>query len=631
MLRNQPAADTARAKTLLDLGAVYHQYQLDSARLLYDQALALSRRLDWVLGEISALSHLQTVTTDEAKFAESIAYGLEGIRVSQQAGLPRKLGAFYHSLGNTQYAQGLFSDAQTNYLKAIANFEQFGNEARRVGSLANFTALYVQTEQYQKALVSGKDGLKRTQGLHRPDVEMALNNSLGNALYKLGRESESMPYYQETYRILREMGDQHSQATIRSNIASVLISQKRYPEALQMLSETLPQARSTQNHFAEMLILGGLGEVYLRQNQFDRAYEAARQVVRVARQNGIRDELYNTFLLLSDIELARGNFDQATVFRKQYLALKDSSVNASIIRNSQELETRYQTRQKKARIRALQQAQELQRLQRQRGVIWGLGILAFLVTLAGFLAYRNAQVRRRLAEQHAQLTEQQLNHLEQQRQLSAADAMLRGQEEERSRLARDLHDGLGGMLSGVRQTLNAMTGNQIMPDESARAFDRALDMLDTSIGELRRVARNLMPEALVRFGLTDALQDYCANLTDPRGLQIRFHAFGLDERLPQSVEIILFRVAQELLNNVQKHAAATEALVQLVRDANRLHLTVEDNGRGFDSAKLNTAPGVGWLSIRSRVQYLGGTLDLHSVPDQGTTVDVEIPLNPASS
>ncbi|MBK7869195.1 MAG: sensor histidine kinase [Saprospiraceae bacterium] len=201
--------------------------------------------------------------------------------------------------------------------------------------------------------------------------------------------------------------------------------------------------------------------------------------------------------------------------------------------------------------------------------------------------------------------------------------MLRGQEEERGRLARDLHDGLGGMLSGVRQTLNAMKGNQIITEESARSFNRALEMLDTSIGELRRVARNMMPEALLKFGLKDAVQDFCDTLNESRTIQVQYQAFGLENRLPEAEEIIVFRIVQELLNNVIKHAGAHQALVQLLRDDERFHITVEDNGKGFDLVALEKAPGIGWLNIRSRVDYLGGTLDLRSNPGQGTTVEIE--------
>ena len=136
-----------------------------------------------------------------------------------------------------------------------------------------------------------------------------------------------------------------------------------------------------------------------------------------------------------------------------------------------------------------------------------------------------------------------------------------------------------------------------------------------------------MPEALLRFGLKDALQDYCDHLQQGSPLTIHFQAYGMDDRLHRHVEVILFRIVQELLNNIVRHAAATEAIVQLVRDEDRLHLTVEDNGRGFDTTQGPASQGIGWLNIRSRVDYLNGNLEVRSAPGQGTGVNIEIKLS----
>jgi signal transduction histidine kinase len=207
--------------------------------------------------------------------------------------------------------------------------------------------------------------------------------------------------------------------------------------------------------------------------------------------------------------------------------------------------------------------------------------------------------------------------------------MLRGQEEERSRIARDLHDGLGGMLSGVKQTLFGISGNQILPESAAHSFHQVVGELDRSISELRNIARNMMPEALVRFGLTDALADFCDHLQSSGHLAVHFQAFGLEKRLDQDTEIVVFRIVQELVNNVVKHANASQVIVQVIRDEQRVHLTVEDDGQGFDPAKLQVAPGIGWLNIQSRVNYLGGNLELQSgLGKKGTTVNIEFKLKP---
>jgi signal transduction histidine kinase len=207
--------------------------------------------------------------------------------------------------------------------------------------------------------------------------------------------------------------------------------------------------------------------------------------------------------------------------------------------------------------------------------------------------------------------------------LVAVDSMLKGQEEERSRLAKDLHDGLGGLLSGVKFSLRNMKDNLIITPENMTVFERSLDMLDTSIKELRRVAHNMMPEMLTKFGLDEAVKEYCNTINTARLLTVKYQSLGMEERLEKSVEIIIYRIVQELLNNIMKHAAASEAFVQIIREDNRLNVVVEDNGKGFDPLVSENNKGAGLVNVRSRVDYLKGQLAIHAEPGKGTLINIE--------
>ena len=154
-------------------------------------------------------------------------------------------------------------------------------------------------------------------------------------------------------------------------------------------------------------------------------------------------------------------------------------------------------------------------------------------------------------------------------------------------------------------------------------FERSLDMLDTSIKELRRVAHNMMPEMLTKFGLDEALKEYFNSLNTANLLAVNYQSVGMSNRLDSNTEIIIYRIIQELMNNILKHAAASQVFVQLIKDNNRLNIVVEDNGKGFDTAILENNKGAGWANIRSRVEYLKGQLDIHSEAGKGTLVNIE--------
>ena len=246
-----------------------------------------------------------------------------------------------------------------------------------------------------------------------------------------------------------------------------------------------------------------------------------------------------------------------------------------------------------------------------------IGTAASLLIIS-LLTYRNYNQKKKLQQQR-------ISELETQQQLSATEAILKGEEQERSRLAKDLHDGLGGMMSGIKYSLLTMKKNQIMTPENQQAFERSIDMLDSSINEMRRVAHNMMPEALVKFGLDTALNDFCSDVNQTGVLQVSYQSIGIkEEQFEQITAITIYRIVQELINNTMKHAAARSAIVQVSKTNEVISITVEDDGKGFDTTMLEGVKGIGWNNIKSRVDYLKGKLDVRSEPGKGTSVHIEL-------
>jgi signal transduction histidine kinase len=268
----------------------------------------------------------------------------------------------------------------------------------------------------------------------------------------------------------------------------------------------------------------------------------------------------------------------------------------------------------------LQSEKKIQQLSIQKKntlnyLLIGGAITLFIISL---LSYRNYKQKQKIQQQR-------IADLETQQQLTATEAVLKGEEQERTRLAKDLHDGLGGMLSGIKYSFNTMKGNLVMTPENAQAFERSMDMLDSSIKEMRRVAHNMMPEALVKFGLDTALKDFCADINNSGALKISYQSIGLENIvLEQTTAITIYRIVQELINNTMKHAVAKTAIVQVTKTNNQLAVTVEDDGKGFDTSILRQSKGIGWSNIQNRVEFLKGNLDVQSEKEKGTSVHIEM-------
>ena len=216
-----------------------------------------------------------------------------------------------------------------------------------------------------------------------------------------------------------------------------------------------------------------------------------------------------------------------------------------------------------------------------------------------------------------------MREMEKEKKLEAAESVMKGQENERSRLARDLHDGVGGLLSGVKLSMSNMKGSVWLSEENVMSFNNVIAQLDQSIAELRRVSHNMMPEALIKFGLKEALENYCENLNLSGNMHVNLQTHGLEKRMDQNTEIVIYRIIQELLNNVIKHAEARSVLIQLFREGDRFNLTVEDDGKGFDAKPDELQSGAGLANIRARAEYLNGTVDIISTKGEGTSVNIE--------
>ncbi len=245
-----------------------------------------------------------------------------------------------------------------------------------------------------------------------------------------------------------------------------------------------------------------------------------------------------------------------------------------------------------------------------------LGILFFRI-----IDHKHKQV---IALKQKEIREQTINELKIDHQLVASRAILKGEEQERGRLSRDLHDGLGGMLSGVKLTISSLKNNNSLPPEINEKIDHTLSQLNASISELRSIAQNLMPEALINFGLKDALNDFCTNLKPGNDVKISFLFYGEPFRFDHLIENSLFRITQEAVNNALKHSGASHIIVQLIQDESWVNLTIQDNGQGFDYGKALEKKSGGLKNMIARTEIFDGRCHIDSRFGEGTEIIVDM-------
>lgn len=208
----------------------------------------------------------------------------------------------------------------------------------------------------------------------------------------------------------------------------------------------------------------------------------------------------------------------------------------------------------------------------------------------------------------------------------ALNSLMEGQELERKRLARDIHDGIGPILSTVKMNIANIEGDiELLNPDLKEKFRKSYDMIDEAAGDLRSISHNLMPKVLSDFGLSEALETLCEKIDATKSVNVAFINTGLDNRLDEVTELGLYRISQELINNTLKYAQAKNITLQLIRRYEAIHMMYEDDGIGFNPEV--TYRGIGLMNIENRAKALAGQTVIDSRPGKGMTASVEIPIN----
>jgi signal transduction histidine kinase len=567
----------------------------------------------------------------EKRNDSTMFYAFQAIVSAEKAGMVSTVSEALEILGEYSMTKENFSDAINRYIQALKLEEKLGNQKRRADLYDHLAAVYFYQEIFPKALEYNQNALtiyqnlndslniakvfshlgslynsreyceKRTPDQHKADYETALN------------------YYRQSLNILEKKNFKEGIVTDWSNMGNVYRRMGDLDQALKYVQMAVSYYRETKNMNRLPATLRMLGQIYNRQQKYDQALVCMLESNEIAQREKLTDGIQFLYEDIAQTYENLSDFRNSLKYYKKYMTLRDSVYNNEKSQQIFELETKYQAEKKQSEI------EKLTLVKRQRTlVIYILIASLLLVFLFGYTYFRNIRSKKIIADQKLEIKEKQLLELEKERQLVAAKSVLQGEETERSRLAGDLHDGLGGLLTGVKLKLSSMKENSIITSENLAHFNHALDLLDTSIAEMRRVAHNLMPETLMHYGLRTALTDFIKQV-EPEGFPIlRCSTFGDDLRFEKEIEITLYRITQELVTNAIKHAHAKQIDIQLFTEKERICVQVIDNGTGFNPEEHDHfKDGKGLKNIRDRVTAFNGRFDLISQTGKGTECTIE--------
>ncbi len=465
------------------------------------------------------------------------------------------------------------------------------------------------------------EAIKRARlGGNRMDKMMAL-------YYYLDDNSNNpgiLQYQQYLDEYLELIGKRRIDGTVDYSHSGTLLMRFSGDEKLAILESDVESLDSAGRGRGYIILNQHLVNEYIARKNYKDARRQALNGLESAKARNEVGFILDYHKLLSQIAEESGQYQSAYQHINSYYLLKDSLFTATTMANVDSLRIQFETAKKEQLLAS--QALQLQRRTHQRNLsLAGLALFIWFGAFAIFYLINRNRVNHKLALQDAEIQEQHIHQLEQEKQILAMNSMIEGQEAERMRIARDLHDGLGGLLGTVKAHFSVIQ-EEIEKIEAIKMYKEVDRLIDTASAEVRRISHNMAPQALRFGGLYDALRDLSDQLKTSE-TNVNYEWSGPTNKLHETVEVMLYRIAQELTHNTIKYAKAKNLFIQINRYENQLNLIVEDDGVGFDVDKTYNQGGLGLRSVKSRIDFMNGTLDIASKPGEGTTVSILLDLS----
>ncbi len=331
---------------------------------------------------------------------------------------------------------------------------------------------------------------------------------------------------------------------------------------------------------------------------------------------------------LGDIYQKTGNNKDAYQFLLRYTLLNDSIHNKTKLESFTNLALKYGTKEKQTSIELLKIEKEYEiaknAAQKRTLYILGIGLFIVLLSIYFIIKFYDQQISttKIITEQKEEINQRQIRELEDNIKMSSMKSVIEGQEIERERIAKDLHDSLGGLLSTIKLQFDHVSSiNKELHD--MKEYTTAHQLLDTAVEEVRTISRNLQPGALQNLGLVSAIKDLINRYEGENYPEIDFQYYEMPEKMDKMISLSIYRIIQELFYNTIKHANANEILIQLNTEVDELVIQYEDDGIGFDQNHLKRK-GMGLENIKSRVNYMHGTITIESEKDKGMAVMIRV-------
>lgn len=510
------------------------------------------------------------------------------------------------SKGNILRRESKYEECLQSLLDANQIAERMKNDTLIYASLTQLGILNVTMKNLDKALDYHKQAIDIAKRLNS---NKKIGKSYGNIgiIYREKEEHEKgIEYSKKALEYAYKSGDSSSISYALNELGTMYDRAKKSNEATPYILEAIAIRERNQEldelAYSYIYLCGNLrrlGRIDESENAVRKALEIAKSIKNTKQEIDCYKMMYINFN-------ENKKYDSAFIFLKKFTVLKDSLSGLAVKEKMEELNIKYETQKKDLKIKDEQL--------KNTYLLTGIGILVLLLGLL-----YSTGIRKKLKYK---------NHLQEviiQEQNKSTKAIIEAEENERQRIANDLHDSVGQYITAAKMNLQSIEDKlKFETDFDKLVFEKAIHFVNESAVEVRSISHNMAPNTLLKKGLAKAVGNFLDNLNHP-SLKVNLFTDGISIPIEKNTEIFLYRIIQECVNNTLKHANASELNISILINKNEIDITIEDNGKGFDIENLSEKAGLGIDNIQKRIQFLKGDVHWDSSPGNGTTIVMNIP------
>lgn len=508
-----------------------------------------------------------------------------------------QLGRLMADKGENVKALKLYQDA-LNEAERLHNKQQIAHIYKNIG------AVYISWKKFTEALTYYEKAELLAKEVNDEVLVADCQNNKGTVYEQINNYDKAISAYKSALAVYTAKNITPKISMSLSNLAIVYKFQKNYTESLNYNQKALALSSKTGDKWMMSATYNNIGNLYGEMGNYKNAIAYCEKALQLAREIDAIEIIESTYDSMAEAAAKAGDYKNAYQYHRDFSDANRNFINIESANRLSELNVKYETERKQKLI----QQQQFE-ISKRNYWLYGAIILLILMALVAYLIVRNnsyKQQKRLQAEIHKQ---QEIENR----------ALFDGEQKERIRIARDLHDSIGQLLSVVKMNLS----NLSTPNEN---LNNTVKLVDQTITEVRHISHNLIPEEL-NFGLFAALEDMADKIsaTGKTQVQVNINEDARAHRFEKSNELSVYRIVQEALSNIVKHAGAKVIELNVDLTGNAMLISVKDDGRGFDTGQIKNSTGIGWKNIAARVNLLNGNLQVHSEKLKGTQIEISIP------